>query len=294
MLRVIQTPMVTVLVCCLAGVLASCSSGDDGGSGEVGSGSSATAASAAAASATGDASDAAASAGDVVANAGGVPTATIKGSVVFKGEAPVRKKINMSGNKECAAIHGDNAPLQEAVIVGANGGLANAFVWITKGLEGQTFEVPTEKVAFDQRGCKYSPHVFGLRVGQDVEIRNSDPILHNVHIFPTKSNQVNRSQTQQGNVFAQKFRRAEPKPMRIKCDVHPWMTAYAGVLDHPYFAVTGDDGTFELPKIAPGTYTVTVWHEGLDKDMVEATVTEQQVTVTDGETKALAPFEFSE
>ena len=122
-----------------------------------------------------------------------------------------------------------------------------------------------------------------IGVGQGVEVRNSDPFAHNVHMFPTKAREFNRAQ-QSGKPFTQKFRKAEPQPFKIKCDIHPWMSAYAGVFDHPYFAVSKPDGTFELPKISPGTYTVTAWHEKLE-------IKTQTVTIGDGETQELS-FEF--
>jgi caa(3)-type oxidase subunit IV len=220
--------------------------------------------------------------------AGGAKTATVKGKVVFKGEAPRRRKMNMSGNKECAAFHGDSPPLTEQYVVGSEGQFANVMVYVSRGLEGQKFTPPSDVVKFIQQGCKYSPHVFGIQVGQGLEITNGDATLHNVHILPKKNREVNRSQAQKGDVFVQEFRRPEPKPIRIKCDVHPWMTAYAGIFEHPYFAVTGDDGTFELPKIAAGTYVLTAWHEAME-DVVHKTI-----EVADGEIKEVPAFEFEE
>ena len=290
--HLIQASILAALVCVPPAFLTSCSSGGDGGTSDGGSGSSATVASTD--NAGGAATDTTTSDAAAVTNVGGAATATIKGAVVFKGVATPRKKINMASNKDCVALHTGGVPLSERLVVGENGAVANSFVWVSKGLENQTFPVPAEKVLFDQRGCKYPPHVFGVMAGQEIEVRNSDPTMHNVHIRPKRNRVVNRSQTKQGDVFIQKFRKSETKPVRIKCDVHPWMTAYAGVLDHPYFAISGDDGTFELPKIAPGTYTVSIWHESHEYGDLEATVTEQKVTIGDGETKELAPFEYSE
>lgn len=223
-----------------------------------------------------------------VVNKAGPASATIKGKTLFKGAAPKRRKLAMSSSKDCVGLHGDNIPLSERYVVSPEGGLANAMVWVSQGLEGQDFTTPSEKVKFDQAGCKYTPHVFGCMTNQEIEISNSDPFMHNVHIRPKRNRVVNRSQTKKGEIFIQKFRKSETKPVRIKCDVHPWMTAYAGVFDHPYFAVTAEDGSFELPKIAAGKYVLTAWHEAAE-DVIQV-----QVEVADNEVKEVPAFEFEE
>lgn len=214
----------------------------------------------------------------------GPPTATLKGTVTLKGTPPVMKPLRqIKGNPDCSKLHTE-LPVSQQVVLGDGGKLVNAFVYITKGLEGRKFPPATEKKAFDQKACIYSPHALGLQVGQPLEISNSDATLHNVHMFPKKNKEVNRGQPKQGMTFKQTFRRAEPKPFKVKCDVHPWMNAWIGVFDHPYFAVTGADGGFQLPKLSAGNYTVTAWHEKLGQKT-------QEITIGDGETKELA-FEF--
>ena len=217
-------------------------------------------------------------------NTGGPKTATFKGLVTLKGDPPkMRPLIQIKGNADCATLH-DSLPVSQQVVVRDGGKLVNAFVYVTRGLEGQTFEKATEKKVFDQKACVYSPHALGLQVGQPLEIMNSDATLHNVHMFPKKNKEVNRGQPKQGMTFTQTFRRAEAKPFKVKCDVHPWMNAWIGVFDHPYYAVTGENGSFELPKIAAGTYTLTTWHEKLGQK-------NQQITIADGETKEVS-FEY--
>jgi plastocyanin len=155
---------------------------------------------------------------------------------------------------------------------------------VKRGLEGWSFTPPAEAVALDQHHCVYLPHVIGVQVGQELRIRNSDGFMHNVHGFPKKNEDFNFSQSG-GSDKVVTFRRAEV-PLPLKCDVHGWMGAYACVVEHPFFAVTGPDGRFTLPKLPPGTYTVATWHEVYGQK-------EQSVTVTAGGSAA-ADVRYSE
>jgi hypothetical protein len=204
-----------------------------------------------------------------------VGTATIKGSVKYVGAPVTNPKIKMSADPYCETSNKEPA-FDESTIVGANGELENVFVYVKTGLEGQTFPTPTTPVVFDQRNCTYHPHVFGVMTKQDVEILNSDATLHNVHATPTNSMEFNVGMPTQGMKVTKNFKKSEVM-VHIKCEVHPWMSAYAGVLDHPYFAVAMRGGTFELPKIPAGTYTLEAWHEKLGTQT-------QEVTVADGAT----------
>ena len=207
-------------------------------------------------------------------------TATVRGKVVLRGAPPKMPVLSMTV-AECIASHPNGLPVAEDVITGPGGSLANCFVYISKGLEGRRFPRPTEPVKFDQSGCIYTPHVFGVRSRQDVVVTNSDPTLHNVHTLPKLQAETNRPQPKGAPPIVLNFRKPEAM-VTIKCDVHPWMNAYAGVVDHPYFAVTGVDGTFRFPdKIAPGTYTVTVWHEFYKTQSKEITVGDDQVAEID-------------
>jgi plastocyanin len=222
-----------------------------------------------------------------IQNVGGAPTATIRGKTTFKGVPAPRKKIGVMDNADCAKLHTEaDQPLDESIVVGAGGELENVLIYVTKGLEGQKFPAPSEPVIFDQKGCVYIPHILTLMVGQTLEVRNSDPLMHNVHLLPASNREENKSQPPGSPALNLKFRRIEAKPFRIKCDVHAWMQAYGMVLDHPYSTVARQGGAFELPKIAPGTYAITAWHEKLGTQT-------QTVTVADGETREIA-FEFEQ
>ncbi len=211
-------------------------------------------------------------------------TAAIKGKVTLKGTPPVMPNLlGLDGKPECADQH-TTPPKAEVVITGAGGALVNAFVYISKGVQGK-YPVPSEPVKFDQAKCIYHPHVLGVQTGQEVQINNGDPALHNVHILPKPGiRELNSGQAPGSPPIKTKFGKAA-LGISVKCDVHPWMQAYACVSDHPFFAVTGADGTFSLPpKLPAGSYTVTAWHEKYG-------TVDQQVTVADGEAKTIA-FEF--
>ncbi len=199
---------------------------------------------------------------------------TIRGQIKFTGTAPAPAALQMAADPFCAANAGSGAVVED-LIVNANGTLRNAFVYIKTGLEGKSFPAPSTPAVLDQAGCRYHPHVLGLQVGQPVEIINSDSTLHNVHALPKASPEFNLGMPIKGMKMKKSFSAPEVAA-RFKCDVHPWMSAYAGVVAHPFFAVTGEDGSFELKNVPAGSYTVAVWHEKLGEK-------ETAVTVTDGE-----------
>lgn len=205
-------------------------------------------------------------------------TAMIRGVVNFRGDPPARREIDMSGVAECAKQHPQSAR-ERSVLVNPNGTLRNVFVWVKDGLGDWHFPVPTEPAMIDQKGCRYEPHVLGVQVGQPVKIRNSDPVQHNIHALPKKQRGFNFAQPRQGMESIKKFRRAEVM-VRLKCDVHGWMGAYIGVVDHPYFAVTGDEGAFAIKNLPPGEYTIGAKHE---KYGTQTT----RVVIGDKETKEL-------
>jgi len=209
-------------------------------------------------------------------------TAKLTGKVTFQGQAPKNTPIKMEADAVCKGQHATEA-FTEDYIVGADGELANVFVYVKSGVKG-SYPVPTDTVVFDQKGCQYYPHVFGMRVSQPLAIVNSDPTLHNVHPQPKNSAGFNVGMPNKGMRVTKTFTAPEVM-VKIKCDVHSWMNAYAGVLDHPFFAVTGKDGSFSIGPLPPGTYEVEAWHEKL------GTMT-QTVTVADNETKSV-PFSFS-
>lgn len=195
--------------------------------------------------------------------------ANVTGKAVFEGKPPVRRPINMAVDPVCA--QGDQKPLTESVIVDPQGGLRNVIVWVKSGLPDDKPATPKESVLVDQSGCVYTPHVFCVMTGQKVIFRNSDATLHNVHGAPSVNDQFNFGQPAKGMKNEVVFRKSE-EPFPVRCDVHPWMTTYCAVFDHPYFAVSGEEGVFALPKLAPGKYTIQAWHERLGKQTQEITV----------------------
>ena len=207
----------------------------------------------------------------------------IGGRVVLMGTAPKAAAIRMDSDPNCAQ-QGATA-VDEAIVVGDGGGLQNVFVYVKDGLGSLRFPVPSTPALLDQKGCRYTPHVLGAQVGQTVEIVNSDPTLHNVHAVPAANTEFNTGQPITGMKHTHRFTSREIM-VPFKCDVHPWMHAYIGVLDHPYFGVTGPDGTFSLKGLPPGTYTIEAWHEKL------GTMT-QSVTIGEKESKDDVAFTFS-
>jgi plastocyanin len=185
----------------------------------------------------------------------------LKGKIQFTGKKPARKKIDMSGDPACAAAHHGGA-YDESLVVNANGTLANTFVYIKSGLEGKTFEVPATPVTIDQRGCWFHPRVLGIQTGQTLEVTNSDPVTHNIHPLAQINREWNHSQGEGDAPLARKFMTTEVM-IRVKCNIHSWMHAFIGVVAHPYFAVTGADGTFEIRNVPPGDYVIEVWQETL-------------------------------
>ncbi|HZP17357.1 MAG TPA: carboxypeptidase regulatory-like domain-containing protein [Terriglobales bacterium] len=205
--------------------------------------------------------------------------ATITGKVTFTGKAPVMRNIDMSAEPDCAKLHAGAPAKSEEVVVNPNGTLQYVFVYVKSGLEGKTFEPPATPVKLDQKGCVYHPHVFGVQVGQKIDIANSDPTTHNIHPMPKTNREWNQSQAPGTPDLDKEFSRPEVM-IPVKCNVHPWMRSYIGVVDNPYFAVTNDQGTFELKNLPPGTYTLEAWHEKFGTQ-------DQQVTVAPSATQTV-------
>ncbi len=200
-------------------------------------------------------------------------SASVSGTVTFAGSAPEMKPIRL--DKECRDLNAQAVHAQN-VVVNENGTLQNVFVYVKEGLPaGYSFATPSEAVVFDQSGCMYLPHVFGIQVGQPLKILNSDPLLHNIHALCEKNRPFNFGMPKKGDERTREFRVAEVM-VKIKCDVHPWMSAYAGVVDHPFHAVTGADGAFAVSNLPAGTYTLEAWHE-------EYGTATQSVTIADGQ-----------
>ena len=197
--------------------------------------------------------------------------ATITGTVTFDGKAPALKPLAMDADPACAKKH--TAPVaNEALVLGTGNTMANIMVYITKGLPaGKTYPAPTTPVVIDQNGCQYKPHVMGIMVGQPYKILNSDGILHNIHTMSTINPQFNKGMTASIKEVTTTFNKPEAL-FHIKCDVHPWMSAYLGVFTNPFFSVTSTDGKFKISGLDPGTYEITAWHERLGTKSASITV----------------------
>jgi plastocyanin len=206
-------------------------------------------------------------------NHGGIvgPGGTISGRVTVRGPLPAVQTIHMGLDPTCLEIVG-TTPANDDLIVAADGAVANAFVYIAAGLApGVSPGPPETPVTLDQRGCRFVPHVLGVRAGQPVDFVNSDPTEHDVHAEPGPNGEFNRLQPLQGMHEMHLF--STPDVMtRIVCDRHPWMSAYIGVMDHPFFAVTGTDGSFTLSGVPDGHYTVAMWHERFGRFDTEAAI----------------------
>ena len=188
---------------------------------------------------------------------------------MLTGKAPEAATIPMTA--ECAAKHANAVP-EQTIVASATGGLANVVVSISDNIPPGA--VPAEAVVLDQKGCLYEPHVIAMMTGQQLIVKNDDEFLHNVHALAEKNSAFNFAQPNKDPgkpVEAPKV----AETFRVKCDVHPWMSAYIAVFEHPYFSVSKDDGSFEIKGLPPGEYTVKTWHESLGEK-------EQKVTVTAG------------
>jgi plastocyanin len=186
--------------------------------------------------------------------------ATVTGKVLFDGDVPARKKIDMSHDANCADIARN--PRTDYVIA-TDGKLANVFVYLRGGsLDRFTFETPQTGIVLDQRQCRFVPRVLGIQTGQILTVLNSDPTTHNVHPVPLVNPEWNQMQTPNARPLEKAFSRPETL-IPVKCNLHPWMRAYVGVLAHPFFAVSARDGSFWIDGLPPGEYTLVAWHETL-------------------------------
>jgi plastocyanin len=208
--------------------------------------------------------------------------ATVAGAIKLEGVAPKMATIQMGADPYCQSQHKD--PVQdEEVVVGPAGELANVFVYIKNPPAGN-YPAPAAPHMLDQQGCKYTPHVSGIQVGQKLDIRNDDDTLHNVHALPAVNSQFNEGQPVKGMVATKTLDKPEMTPFKIKCDVHGWMKSYMAVMPHPFYAVSAMNGQFTIPNLPPGTYTLVAWHEKYGQQ-------EQSITVGPKESKQVT-FSF--
>jgi plastocyanin len=222
---------------------------------------------------SGSSSDAPAPASPAAAPAG---SAVITGRIVLEGTAPPAQVIRLDGDPQCVTAAQGEVRRTEQVVLGPDHTLQNVFVYVKDGLPGALYPAPSAPVVLDQQKCRYLPRVIGVQVGQPLQIKNSDPFMHNVAA---------------NGAINEPFNLGQPLPMSstrmfntrevmvpFKCNVHAWMTAYVGVLEHPYFGTSGADGRFRIANLPAGTYTMEAWHEQFG-------TTTQQVTLAATETR---------
>jgi hypothetical protein len=205
--------------------------------------------------------------------------ASVTGTVKLVGKPAPNPPIDMSREPDCQAKY-KTAPLDEIVAVNANGTLGNVFVYAKSGLPADARYPTPAPLVLEQKDCLYIPHVFGLMVGQRLLIHNSDPMLHNVKAIAKKNRGFNFSQPRAGMTEDRTF--AAPEVMVVlESNTHPWMRAYAGVLPHPFFSVTGTDGSFSIRGLPPGTYTIEAWQEEYGQQTATVTVQADETKTVD-------------
>jgi hypothetical protein len=211
---------------------------------------------------------------------GAAQAGEISGRVTFEGGQP--KEIKIRFDALCGKLHNTDA-FTRHYVVSPEGGLANVFVYLKEAPKGETYDMPEKKPLLDQVKCFYEPYVLGVMTDQKFDIKNSDPLMHNVHALPVVegNKEFNVGQPVRNMVYTTSFPKREVL-VKLKCDIHPWMFAYIGVMDHPYFAVTDKNGKFTIPRdVPPGTYTLVANH-------LKCGELSQEVTIAEGEKKEVS------
>lgn len=204
-------------------------------------------------------------------------SASIKGSVRFQGTPGKSKIIRMEADAACLGLH-PKGMASDQQVVNPDGTLQNVLVYVVSGLGGKIFPAPKTPAVLDQKGCWYAPHILGVQTGQPILIKNSDPTAHNIHPLPKKNPGFNLSQPKQNMETTKVFN--NPEIISVKCDIHPWMKSYIGVMSHPFFSVSGKSGGFELKDLPAGAYEIEAWHEKLGSSR-------QKIVLTAAETKTI-------
>lgn len=201
----------------------------------------------------------------------GAQAATISGTVNFEGKEKKPRPIKMNADPACQKATGGKTVLDDTTVINS-GKVENVFVWLKSGVASGAGKKLTDKVILDQKDCMYSPKVSGVMVGQTLSIRNSDPFLHNVHSMSKKNKpNFNVGQATAGKVDDVTFKKPEVL-VKVKCDVHGWMTTYIGVSPHSFFAVTDKNGKFTINDVPPGEYEIEAVHPKLKKRSEKVTV----------------------
>jgi plastocyanin len=206
----------------------------------------------------------------------------ITGTITLKGTPPKEKDITpLKDDPTCGKFHTE-MPTTHFYVVGANGALADVIVSLLdadgKPITGKSTGASAPPVTLDQKGCEYSPQIFAIQTGQQIMVKNSDPVLHNVHEVPAAdSGNTEQNQAQMAGSPALPFVVSKPEMfLKFKCDVHPWMFAWACVFDHPYFSVSQKDGSYKIANVPPGKYKIQAAHR-------KAGTVVQDVEVKEGE-----------
>jgi plastocyanin len=201
---------------------------------------------------------------------------TVSGKITYTGTAAKMKPIDMSKEPTCAKQH-PTPVMTEAVVTGANNALANVVVYVSAGASDES-SVPSQAVTFAQKGCQYIPHVLAMHTGQELKVVNDDQTSHNIHPLAKINREWNKSQPPGTPPLSEKFDKEEFIP--VKCNVHPWMHGYFAVLKTSHYATSGENGSFTLPNLPPGKYTITAWQENYGAQT-------QDVTISGNETKTV-------
>lgn len=205
---------------------------------------------------------------------------SIDGKIMLDGAPPAARFISMNAVPPCAKQHVGNKAATEDVVPGDGGTLQNVVVYLKGDFSAYSFDVPQTPAVLDQGACQFHPHVLALMIDQPLQVITSDPTGHNVNVMAKINAAWNRTMSPRSQPYQQSF--AHPEiAIPVKCNIHPWMKAYIAVLDSPYFAVTGQDGSFALHNVPPGTYTLTAWHETYGSTEQSITVAPQQTQTVD-------------
>jgi plastocyanin len=202
----------------------------------------------------------------------------VSGKVTFTGTVAKAKALDLAKDPDCAKMHSSEPLVSESVVTGGENALRNVVVYISAG-ESEAAAAPGSPAIFEERGCRYNPHVLAVRVGQDIKIYNRDSIAHNIHPVAKTNREWSKIQPPDTPPFYYGYDKEEFIP--VKCNIHPWMQGYFVVLKTSHFAVTGDDGRFLLPELPAGRYTVTAWHESFGMQSREITITGREWQTVD-------------